>query len=177
MVPRPTGADSAENHPADRRLSTEQTERRDGRANPEPVANPLAGFMAGWMTPQDFKLLQSAPGATDAAGRVARGESSFGVPSTEEAGGANALGAFGRPIPARSPVPVRENPFLQDFAPPTAQTATNRGVAVPPPPAANAPPPKVAAPPPVVSPPPPSALPAFVKPNDDAKYFKPLKRF
>jgi hypothetical protein len=26
-------------------------------------------------------------------------------------------------------------------------------------------------------PPPPSALPAFVKPNDDAKYFKPLKRF
>ena len=174
-----TVADAGESDPAERRLAAEKTERREARANPEAVVNPLAGFMAGWMTPQDFKLLQSAPGATDAAGRVARGESSFGLPAQDETVGANALGAFGRNLPVRSPSLPRENPFLQDFAGATAPLTANRGAVAAPPLMSSVPPPKSVVLPPALPPPPPppSALPAFVKPNDDAKYFKPLKRF
>ena len=171
-------ADAGENDPAERRLAAEKTERREARTHPESVVNPLAGFMADWMTPQDFKLLQSEPGAGDASGRVARGES-FRVLASGEAAGTSAVGAFGRNLPGRSAAPPRGNPFLQDFAGATAPLTANRGATTAPPAATSVPPPQSVVLPPVMPapPPPPSALPAFVKPNDDAKYFKPLKRF
>lgn len=172
-------ADAGENDPAERRLATEKTERREARTHPKPIINPLADFMAGWMTPQDFKLLQSEPGAGDATGWVARGESSFGGRSSGEAAGTSAVGRVERNLPGRSAAPPRGNPFLQDFAGATDPLTANRGATAAPPAATSVPPPQSVVPPPVIPapPPPPSAPPAFVKPNDDAKYFKPLKRF
>jgi len=154
--------------------------RRETAENSASVVNPLNGFMAGWMTPQDFKLLQPGMAGESAAHRVARGDTSprfsDGAMGTDLAG----LAPFGRPA-SNAPMPApRANPFLAEFAAPGTGTPAGRAnvplpAAVPPP---SAPVSMLnATPPPLVAPSAKPATPAFVKPNDDAKYFKPLKKF
>ena len=149
--------------PAERQLSGEPAERRESRENLAPVVNPLARFMAGWMTPHDFTLLQGGADAAP-AGRSGGGERSDGPPASGPGPAANFSDAFGRGRPDRTAVAPRENPFLRDLAPGPAAAVAHRGGAVPAPPAANAPPPQSAAPP-AAPPTSPSALPAFVKPT------------
>lgn len=169
------GAENADGLTAtERRPASGKPERHDSRALTEPVVNPLTNFMAGWMTPGDYKLLQPGLGTESAANLVARGEPSSGQ-SVGSGGEGSSLAAFGKTAPARSSSPPRENPFLQDLLPSYQSAAT---AAAPPPPVstANASSPKAFTPSP--EPPPQKPVtPAFAKPNDDAKYFKPLKRF
>lgn len=144
------------------------------RAQIEPV-NPLANFMAGWMTPQDYKLLQSEPKTDSISASIPPGGS---VTPGQAIAPGTGTGAplFGQAPVGRSAPAPRENPFLQDFTlglPPPAKTPAQAGAA---PSVVSVPAPKALPPPPepVAQKP---ATPAFVKPNDDAKYFKPLKRF
>lgn len=153
--------------------------RRDPKKPAEPVVNPLTSFMSGWMSASDYKLLQPGLGGESAANLVARGESApaFSAATTTGLAGDVANPAnFGRTAPGRS-APPRENPFLQALGPtPTPSVGPGGPMAAIP--TASAPPPKVQMPLPDPLPPPQkSATPTFVKPNDDAKYFKPLKRF
>jgi hypothetical protein len=125
--------------------------------------------MAGWMSPQDYKLLQPGMGAESAANLVARGESSPVAIATPGIEG----GALAKAVPVRSSQPPRDNPFLQEFVAPAPSNTGTVGAA-PAPIAPLAAKPVVALP---EAPPQKAGTPAFVKPNDDAKYFKPLKRF
>ena len=152
-----------------------KADRQDARQSTEPIVNPLTNFMAGWMTPQDYKLLQSGMGAESPANLVARGEQA----SNTVFPGAGAVvpsgfSTVGKPTPGPGTQIPKENPFLQEF---TAIAATaSKPSAIPPAVIVN--PPTAKASMPVPEPPPPrSTSPGFVKPNDDAKYFKPLKRF
>ncbi len=138
--------------------------------------NPLTSFMATWMTPQDYKLLQS--GLKNDGGGEFGNKAGGGAPLGAQVAASEAsIASLGRTVESRPMAGPRENPFLQDYA--SAATSPAQGKAT----ASAAPVAGVAAPPQKVFTPPPEAVPqkpttpAFVKPNDDAKYFKPLKRF
>lgn len=148
-----------------------------------PAPNPLAGYMAAWMTSRDFNLLAkpdmngapSLPGG--GAGPTGPGPGEAFTPSP-----AFFSAAIGGPVdlgPAKGggPAGVSENPYLQALTLP----APTPGPAVPP---MLAPPSSPAFPavlPPLDSPPPPMrtevAHPELQKRDDDAKYFPQLKRF
>jgi hypothetical protein len=164
--------DSAER---DQLAANGKREHRDGRPATEPVVNPLTSYMAGWMSAQDFKLLQPVMAAESASSLVARGEQSNFLPSSFGSGEASAQVAASKAPIGRTGSAPKENPFLQEFAP-TGPPLSTAIVAAPAVPVAPAPAPKVFVPPPEPPAQKPS-VPAFVKPNDDAKYFKPLKRF
>lgn len=162
-----------------KRESAADHERRDQTAGAGARANPLAAYMAGWMTPQDYKLLKPTMGPTDAAMTSgvteAAGQNLFSVGSGEPRRGADRSfdGKPGR-TPDNTP---RENPFLQALAAPVP-TASRLNV-----PTGQAPTPTPATTKSTASTPtsPPLTLqtvtPSFVKPQDDTKYFKPLKKF
>lgn len=164
--------DAKDKAPAD-----DPAQRRTPRTKAEEAAlNPLASYMANWMSLQDYKLLQPGLGMEGGAGGVARGDapSTFTPVPSGSTDAASALN-FGRPQPSRANTPARENPFLQAMVTP-APVPVGPGLAG----VAPTPPPQLKTPPPAPQPEPPpqkSATPSFVKPNDDAKYFKPLKRF
>lgn len=153
--------------------------RRETAENSAAVVNPLNGFMAGWMTPQDFKLLQPGMMGESAAHRVARGDTSQRASDGAMAADLTGLAPFGRTGPTTMPPAPRENPFLAEFASPTPATPAARAsvpsLAGGAPPSAHVSTARVTPPP--VAPAPKPVMPAFVKPNDDAKYFKPLKKF
>lgn len=154
--------------------SAEARERRET----EPPPNPLAPFLAGWMTAQDYALLK--PTTTTNAG----GAAVVSIP------GVNTTPANDSILAARTEVrtPFRgdspsgispssaENPYLaalNEAAPALgALTVPGQPAATP-----NLP---VAPPPPRYEPPPPPPtvkIPDFAKPANDERYFKPLKRF
>lgn len=140
------------------------------------VDNPLTRYLGDWMTPQDYALLKpgltaslAAVGAREAGAPSAAATLTASAPSTGIETGA------GRAVPPLEIAPKpRENPFLQAlnspvapvFAPPVPLTKPeapkNAGVYALPPPRPE---------------PPKSPVPDFVKPAQDEKYFKPLKRF
>ncbi|MCX6956363.1 MAG: hypothetical protein NTV51_29870 [Verrucomicrobia bacterium] len=153
------------------------TQRRGATKSGDPALNPLNGFMAGWMSAQDYKLLQPGMGQESSANLIARGESSSYLSAAPggAAGGASLAGT-GRTTTARPATPPRENPFLAAAPPSPAPVPPGLSGVIPPKPKTAVPPPKTTPPPPE-PPPQKSATPDFVKPNDDAKYFKPLKRF
>ncbi len=151
-----------------------KVDHRQARASVEPVVNPLTNFMAGWMTPQDFKLLQPGLANESAPSLLARGEPSSGPTARGSSADLSGLTLFGRKPLHESPVPPRENPFLQEFSVPTPSGGP---VVVVLPPAFVPTPASKALALSVEPPPQKTATPAFAKPNDDAKYFKPLKRF
>lgn len=146
--------------------------------------NPLAGYMAGWMTSRDFNLLAKpdtggAPGLPGGgAGPAATGPGDSFSPSpaffSAAIGGAADLGPSRGSGPAGAP----ENPYLQALALPAPLPAGPPPLALPPSPA-SAPFPSVL--PPLDSPPPPArnelSHPDLQKRDDDAKYFPQLKRF
>lgn len=143
------------------------------RERVEPIVNPLTHYMAGWMTPQDFKLLQPTLTAERDAPRSGREEFAAILPLAGAASTADRLPLGKTTTDASSRLP-RENPFLAALGPTNPVVAA--GITNPP--AAQRPPVIVASPAPSPMPGPNSQnVPAFVKPLDDAKYFKPLKKF
>jgi len=143
------------------------------------VANPLAGFLGVWMTPQDYALLK--PGIDqafgDAAGAGGGGSAprpdaatAFTLPGTDGIGGVNT--AAGRAVPATP----RENPYLAMLNPPVPAAAPAAGIANALPPVSIAPS-RAMPPPPAPIPAAKSPIPDFAQPAADEKYFKQLKRF
>lgn len=164
--------------------SAAESARARERESPEtPASNPLAGYMAGWMTPQDFALLQphlagaGASSATPMSGSTASGA------MTSSAATAPVVdftpGGFGGSKPAQSADAPRDNPYLSALLPPAQVEAV---LIAPPPTTMVAPPtppaPAIFAPAPMPEPAAPkSKIPEFAKPPADEKYFKQLKRF
>ncbi len=155
-----------------RQTSSESQERREV----EPPPNPLAPFLAGWMTAQDYALLKP----TVTSGSTANPASPVALPGTAVSAQDPMFSL--RPdvrTPFRgdgpsglAPAPA-ENPYLSamnDPAPPSG------ALALPVTPVAAMP-----APAPVryeLAPtPPPAKIPDFARPANDDRYFKPLKRF
>jgi len=151
--------------------------------------NPLTRYMATWMTPKDFALLN--PKAATMGALPAAGNGALPSPSDAASPGGGEAGAWpgtsgiaeafasspGPALPAQAPKP---NPYLAEFtlpAPPPGATrpnapaaAPNTGAAVPAAFMPSAPPQQ---PPAKVSP----LLEQVQKAQDDAKYLKQLKRF
>ena len=140
--------------------------------------DPLSQYMANWLSPQDSTLLRRAAqisSQTDADG------ASNNAPVAMLPGDMGATGfalpglAFDSETAERSaaaPAKPVDNPYLQFLSTPEPPP-----VNVQPPPPAPAyvppPPPEQAAP----TAPATTPIPDFVKPANDDKYFKPLKRF
>ena len=147
-----------------------------------PAPNPLAGYMAGWMTSRDFNLLAKpdtggAPGWSGGGPSPAvagSGEAFAASPAFFSAiGGSVEVGAAKGGGPAGAP----ENPYLQALTlPAPAPVPAVPPVLAPPSPASF---PSVL--PPLDAPAPPArtevARPELQKRDDDAKYFPQLKRF
>jgi hypothetical protein len=168
---------SDESAPVDQALRNSRTSGRAELREPtDAVANPLANFMAGWMTQKDYKLLQSTWIHDGGSASGIRNEfpAASPSPSIESTADRLPLGKASGETASRIP---RENPFLTALG--SSGPASGNPVAAT---VASAPPakaPSVIAPAPPAAPPAPAnpARPAFVKPADDAKYFKPLKKF
>lgn len=160
-----------------RRASDSVAERE--RKTENAVANPLAGYLGVWMTPQDYALLK--PGIDQAFGNAA-GTAGPGVSPLPDAAAAFALpgsaGIGGSNIPAAHSAPAvpRENPYLAMLSPPVPAAASAATIASAPPPLSVAPS-RAMPPPPAPAPAVKSAIPDFAKPAADEKYFKQLKRF
>ena len=168
------------------RRAEEDREGRDASSaarKPEAAApNPLAGYLAGWMTPADYALLKPVIESADADASE-RGTGSIANPSSGPA-----AFSFSTTTPAsRASSPLMaptENPFIEAMnavssAIPAGATGANTVAASP---QNSAPLPSVFTPPlePLPVPPTPagkSSVPDFVKPQNDEKYFKPLRRF
>lgn len=149
------------------RISAESA--TDGRKDPPTVLNPLDRYMTAWMTSADFKLLGPKPDTGAAIGGAElfqpganRTEPRPGQPFAELSAGLDG----GRAGPG--------NPYLREVAPPPANLTDFA-----PPPAAVPPNPipALVTPAPRPEPPPPPSFSEQLKAQDDAKYFKQLKRF
>lgn len=175
----------------------ERAESKPGSA----VSNPLARYLDGWMTPQDYALLKpgiadsiTKPGGLAPAVVVKPGAaSSSAMPSLNSI--AESAAASTREPPRRAaPGRAQENPYLAALrglgggpAPVSAglgggtsgvPVAPGAGrVSLAPTLAAPTASTSLAAPPPPQPAPAKSVIPEFAKPNNDDKLFKPLKRF
>ena len=141
------------------------------------ATNPLSAYMGAWMTPQDYQLLR--PGSPAGAPRGAATDRM--VAFLPEGAGTALAPERGLPVSSHGSPPgsaPRENPFLAALGPVApAATANQSPLPLVAAPAATSRPPAVALPPPATTAAAPSILPALVKAPDDAKYFKPLKKF
>ncbi len=153
-------------------------------AHPPHVVNPLQSYLAAWMTPQDFALLK--PTGTHAEATAAGLPTPFGTSAIAESG--EGLSEFsvsdsGTNAPAvELPGAASVNPYLAAFATPlnanapaTAPAPITTEPAFPPANPSSLAAPQSSAPPTAVPPGDPAA--EFKKAQDDAKYFKQLKRF
>lgn len=163
--------------------SEAKTRKNDERESGPATINPLAGFMAGWMTPQDYALLQ--PKGDPAATKGARSSQADGLPAAGGflAGSAGIGAVEGVTFtPANvgkqeTPGAPRENPYLQTALPePSPTTVLSQPLAVVAAGTVNAPR-MLPGPTPAPEAPPRTTRPDFAKPLTDDKYFKPLKRF
>jgi len=155
-----------------RQTSSESQERREV----EPPPNPLAPFLAGWMTARDYALLKpsATPGsAATSASPVALPGIAASAPDSVFSLRPDVRTPFRGDGPSRlAPAPAG-NPYLSamnDPVPPSGALALPvRPVTAMPTPA------------PVryepAPPPPPVKIPDFARPESDDRYFKPLKRF
>ena len=152
--------------------------RRDDKGAMPAVINPLSTFMAGWMSPQDYQLLRSgwaggaAKGTTPEGAVRAWSEGAVAMPTPDR-------GFTSTASPAQGGASSRENPFLAALGPavPGPTVAPSAAPTWTPPAPVVAKPALDPLPPPPVPSPAASTVPSFVKPLDDAKYFKPLKKF
>jgi hypothetical protein len=148
--------------------------------NKTTVVNPLDRYLAGWMSPGDYALLK--PGLTE-SGRASGPGSSSSLPSalggTGLPGAPSMVGMLpGAPAPLVIPPSPRANPYLEILNGPAPAAVPAPVVYAPPPVVTPAPKvPVFAAPPPAPIDPAKSKVPDFVKPAQDEKYYKQLKRF
>lgn len=143
-----------------------------------PEFNPLASYMSGWMTPQDYSLLK--PGIDNGAAATAsnRGDPSLPGAGADlsvlgDAGSALDLGKDTRGVQRFELPKPADNPFLQSF---NAGSGASAPVFSAPPAPVPAPVNALLSPAPDLAPAR-SKIPDFVKPAVDEKYFKQLKRF
>lgn len=175
-----SAGDAAKDGSNSARDSDSGNAKEDNDRKTTTVVNPLDRYLAGWMSPQDYALLK--PGLTEAAnGGRAGGKDALSslpqAPGTMGLPGANTISALvpGAPAPLIAPPPPKANPYLEALNAPAPIPAVTYV-----PPAVVTPAPKVpvfAAPPPAPIDPAKSKLPDFVKPAQDEKYYKQLKRF
>jgi hypothetical protein len=151
---------------------------RDEKERPrtEPAFNPLARFMSEWMTPQDFALLKpvvDAPrgGESASAGPVAAPGASSEF--TRPTAGDTTLGLIGS-NKSFTPATPQENPYLQALNLPAPTATMTPPVSMPPSMPTASQPALAPLPSPIT---PKSKVPDFVKPAQDEKHFKQLKRF
>lgn len=155
-----------------------ETERTGESKREMAGVNPLAPYLAQWMTAQDYALLGASIQKTaDGAESVGRAGSSGPSPVPGLTGGV-AITDIVRPAASAKPAinaPPAENPYLQllNAAPAAPTPAVSAPALVMP---ATRPPASTYTPPPAPPPPKPN-VPDFLKPQSDEKYFKPLKRF
>lgn len=145
--------------------------------------NPLTSYMAGWMTPKDFELLKVRTAETNFNAAPDREAERASDPAGLEGllRGEASMGGGGRAGTAVPPVATRAtNPYLADLGSMGGPAGPNErtGLLVAGGPADGpapllAPTPKVETAPVKTDPPPDDRL----KPTDDAKYFRQLKRF
>lgn len=150
----------------------------------EPVANPLDGYMAAWMTPGDFQLLKSTSAASNGGALSGTmlpqtfGEQIIPPPAPRQT--SSPVTGFAANAPGSNPQSLSQgNPYLPDLAIPGADAARPAGSSFQSPVTFTPPPPPVtpAFRPPTDQPnkePTPSEL---LKARDDSKYFPQLKRF
>lgn len=156
---------------AEQRDRTQVAERALTAATRE-SPNPLAGFMAGWMTPHDYELLAAKPEPGPARFEPLSGTSptANGTASPLSAGGRDESMA-GAPAPGAA---APANPYLAEltnaFAPTPHEPAQ---LSLPTQPEE----PRVLRPEPPPAPRAPTAAEEFRKTQNDGKYFKQLKRF
>lgn len=181
-------------------LPNEAAAQESSRREPEPkpetrpeVTNPLSAYMSSWMTPRDFELLGSTAGSPASGDLLAK--------SAEPAPVLRELSlVFGSTTPGVNGVSPRENfaglsqaqrevtnPFLAEASPPLAglpSPSPSPAPASPPPsiefgaPQTSLPAPIGPAISPAVSETPQAPRPSeLLRGNDDAKYFRQLKRF
>lgn len=157
------------------RRAESSSESRDRRET-EPPPNPLAPFLAGWMTSQDYALLQTPAVGTSGGG------SAVAVPgvATSVIDPSIAMRAETRALVKGAEKPgfqissQTENPYLSALNEPGP---TLGALTVPVGPVMS---PVISAPAPAryePAPVPPAKIPDFAKPANDDRYFKPLKRF
>lgn len=160
--------------PETRRESAAETK---DRREIEPPPNPLAPFLAGWMTAKDYALLKPTTSTTPET------PTTISIPGVNPVTTESMLAArpesrtpFRGEGPAGIGTTPAENPYLSALSDPAP---TIGAMTVPSQPAV-APSQPVMPPPPRYEPPPPLPtvkIPDFAKPASDERYFKPLKRF
>ncbi|HND62183.1 MAG TPA: hypothetical protein PLB90_11950 [Opitutaceae bacterium] len=164
--------------------AADTTSRESNRPEPrhtDPRDNPLNTYMSGWMTSKDYELLNVKPSAD--------GLPAVAVPSGGSTSSVDNLVRTGGPGPAyqvqgRSAVSdSTANPYLGglgDSGGGLAAAAREFANVPPPVSSAVAPVAPASAPPPEMVPPPTRNEPPIndvLKPNNDTKYFRQLKRF
>jgi hypothetical protein len=143
----------------------------------EKVANPLDSYVASWVSPQDLSLVRSI--MRDQGPEAGSDPLLASIPAGGATGSAREVTApFGTAAAAAPTMPSapRENPFLQLLNTPPPSAAASQMAA---PPAAATISPMVATVPPVPDPAASqkSPIPSFVKPREDEKFNKQMKRF
>lgn len=154
----------------------------DEKAPPR-VANPLDGYLAGWMTPGDYQLLKAAPERGGAGALPASVSGTPGLPTTAPSTASLIGGLTQGSAPTQAAEP-RVNPYLivpppsnlEFNATPLVGPASGAAPAPLPPPAPLAP---VSAAPEPSAAKPGAATPAseLNRARDEQKYFPQLKRF
>lgn len=168
-----------------RRGADADADKPDAASLKEAAPNPLAGYMAGWMTSRDFNLLLKpetggTPGASAGSGPAAQGPGETFSFSPSSVFSPAVVGISTDTGPARmgGPAGAPENPYLQVLTLPAPPPAAPPTVAFPPSPA---PMPFPSVLPPAGNPAPAERVelsrPELQKRDDDAKYFPQLKRF
>ena len=140
--------------------------------------NPLDRYMAAWMTPRDFVLLQPVTGGEIAGNLAGQGGLRSATPSDFSLPGASGtapstLKRINTVTSSAQTDAPRKNPFLTALVslpqPPTTLIPTSGANSI----GNSVSRPSIPMEPAAAQ----SNVPDFVKPNDDAKYFKQLKRF
>ena len=159
-------------------FSTARQEPREANKSIEHAGNPLDRYMASWMSPHDFSLLRPVLAGDTTNFLSGRNETTLagldaGLGDTTHA---DSLGLLPGGGPTTGiPAPPRENPFLQNLAPSPQTSLRLLPSAMDPTNATNSTSSLLA---PAVQPPPSRPLtPDFVKPRNDEKYYKQMKRF
>jgi hypothetical protein len=161
--------------------SAQQKEKRPEKKPAVPVVNPLDRYMESWMTPQDLALLKPLLRPDNAS--PLSDVDPLKIPSLTDSARGQRGGREGSALAANDvagkPKAVRENPYLAALGM-ASGPATAPAMLTPTPPLPTAPraPAPAAVP---VTPEPPAAqkttVPSFMKPREDEKFNRQMKRF
>ncbi|MEO6245863.1 MAG: hypothetical protein ABIQ12_10550 [Opitutaceae bacterium] len=178
---RLSGKDSAPRPDADKSVTSTEPSDAKLRFGQNVAPNPLAQFLGGWMTPQDYALLKPVPAGESNLSAPNRGLDSLASGGTGRSSDlSTVIGMVGSASGPKSPAPPsspHNNPYMQTLTVPAIAPIQPSIVPIPssisPAPSALSsgsvkPSVKAAAP---------AKAPDLPSVSDDEKYFKQLKRF